>query len=135
MTLSCEELLIVLALHQRRKKRRYRKKVWVRRIFAERKEKGAYSNLVREIRLHDHDYFFKMFRMTPSQLEELTTWVAPLIVKDSVHREEICPEARLCLTLRYLASGESHVSLAASYRLGKTTFGRFQRHVMHFGVF
>ena len=91
MKLSCEELLILLDLHRRRKQRRYSKKVWVRRVFAERKEKGAYNNLVREIRLHDHEFFFKMLRTTPSQLEELTTWVAPLIVKDSVHREAIRP--------------------------------------------
>ena len=69
-------------------------------------------------------FFFKVFRMTPYQLEELTTWLAPLTVKDSVHREAICPEERLCLTLRYLASGDSHVSLAVSYRFGETTVGR-----------
>ena len=45
------------------------------------------------------------------------------MVKDSVHREAICPKERLCLKLRYLASGDSHVSLAASYRVGQTTVG------------
>ena len=88
------------------------------------KEKGEYNNLVREMRLHDHEFFFKMCRMTPSQLEDFSNWVAPLILKDSVHREAICPEERLCLTLRYLASGDSHVSLAASYRVSQTTVGR-----------
>ena len=126
MNLSSEDLLILLALHRRRKQRKYRKKFWVHRIFAERKEKGEYNNLVREMRLHDHKVFVKMGRMTPSQLEELTNWVAPLIIKDSVHREAICPEERLCLTLRYLASGDSHLSLVARYRV---------RRVMHFGKF
>ena len=62
--------------------------------------------------------------MTPSQLEELTNWVAPLIVKDSVHREAISPGERMCVTLRYLASGDSHISHAASYRISQTTVGR-----------
>ena len=96
MNLSSEDLLVLLALHRRRKQRKYRKMFWVRRMFAERKEKGEYTTLVREMRLHDHEFPFKMFRMTPSQLEELTNWVAPLILKDSVHREAICPEERLC---------------------------------------
>ena len=85
---------------------------------------GEYNNLVREMQFHDHKFFFKMFRMSPSQLEDLINWVAPLIIKDSVHREAICPEERLCLTLRYLASGDSHVSLAASDRVSQTTVGR-----------
>ena len=124
MDLSCEELLILLALYQRQKRRKNTKRFWVRRIFAERQEKGEYNNLVRETRLHDHEFFFKLFRMTPSQLEKLTEWVAPLIVKDSSHREAISPEERLCVTLRHLASGDSHVSLAASYRISQTTIGR-----------
>ncbi len=101
-----------------------KKRFWVRKIFAQRKEKGEYNNLVREMRLYDHEFFFKMFRMSPSQLEELTILVAPLIVKESVHREAIPPQERLCVTLRYLASGNSHVSLAASYRISQTSIGR-----------
>ena len=84
MNLSCERLLILLALYQRRKQRRYRERFWVRMIFAERKEKGEYNDFVREMGLPDHEFFFKMFRMTPSQLEEV---YSPRIVElKSPHR-------------------------------------------------
>ena len=74
--------------------------------------KGEFNNLFRETRLHGHEFLFKLFRMTPSQREKWTEWVAPLIIKDSLHWEAISPEERLCVTLRCLASGDSHVSLA-----------------------
>ena len=96
----------------------------MRKIFAQRKEKGEYNNLVREMRIHDHEFFFKMFRMSPSQLEDITKLVAPFITKESVRREAIPPQERLCVTLRYLVSGNSHVSLAASYRISQTSIGR-----------
>ena len=51
------------------------KKFWVRKIFALRKEKGEFDSLVREMRLHDREFFFKMFRMNPIQLGELTRLV------------------------------------------------------------
>lgn len=100
-----EDSLILLALYQRRKKgkAKYLKKYWVRDIFASRKIKGEYYNLVREMRLHDHEFFYKMFRMSPPQLEELTKLIAPYILKDDVRRETIPPQERLCVTLRYLS--------------------------------
>ena len=84
----------------------------------------GYLHLVREIRFHDHEFFCNMFRMTPYQLEELSTWVAQFIVKDSVHREANCPEERFCLTQRYLANGNSPVRLAVRFMLGETTVWR-----------
>ena len=126
MELSHEDLLLLLVLYRRRKNRelKNKKRFWVRKIFAQRKEKGEYNNLVREMRIHDHEFFFKMFRMSPSQLEDITKLVAPFITKESVRREAIPPQERLCVTLRYLVSGNSHVSLAASYRISQTSIGR-----------
>ena len=44
---------------------------WVRQIYTERKEKGEYHLLVRQMMLHDKEYFFQCFRMSPTRFEEL----------------------------------------------------------------
>ena len=94
MALSSEDLLVLLALYRRRGKvmSKYTKRFWVTKIFAIRKEKGEFNNLVREMRLHDQEFFIKMFRMSLIQLEELTRLVAPLIRKESSRREAIVPQ-------------------------------------------
>ena len=54
MVLSFEDLLVLLALYQRREKMKLKntKRFWVRKWFALRKDKGEFNNLVREMRLH-----------------------------------------------------------------------------------
>ena len=60
----------VLLLAQRKRK------MWVRKLFTERRTKGEFSILVQDLILFDHFYFFRMFRMNPSRFEELLSWVA-----------------------------------------------------------
>ena len=63
--------------------------------------------------------------MTPSTYEKLLSWVDPLITRKSTRmREPIGASERLCVTLRYLVSGDSHVSIAASYRISPSVVGR-----------
>ena len=83
-----EEALIYLFIFYRRRKRRF-------------------NNLVRELKLHDHELFFKLFRMDPSQMEEVLKWVAPKIYKRETRADVIGPAERLCLTMRYLATGDA----------------------------
>ena len=45
------------------------------------------------------EYFFKQFEMTPLKLEEIS--------------EAISPEERLCVTLRYVVTGDAHVTIGA----------------------
>ena len=54
-------------------------KMWVRRIFVERKRKGEFHQLIRNLKLHDSEYFFKYFRMNTTRYEELLKKVAPRI--------------------------------------------------------
>ena len=58
----------------------------------------------------------KFLGYPPSQLEELTNWVAAVLIKYILHKNAICPEEGLCLTQRYLASGDSHLSLESTLR-------------------
>ena len=119
----------LLALRQREKLRdkskRHRKhKFWIRKIFRERLEKGEYYQLVLEMKLCDHELFFRYFRMLPRKFEELLTLIGPYLLKNCRNREPISPEERLSITLRYLATGDSHSMIAMSYRMSNTTVGR-----------
>ena len=97
---------------------------WVRQLFAERPQKGLFSILVKDLQLHDHLYFFQNFRMSPTTFELLLSWVGPLIKKSSLRRPVACPAERLCVTIRYLVTGDDQITIATSYRLSPTTVGR-----------
>ena len=94
-----------------------RKNMWVRKLFAERRSRGEYYILVKDLMLFDHFYFFRMFRMNPSRFEELLSWVAPFIVKSSRSRDVATPSERLCITLRYLSTGDAQGTIASYYRV------------------
>lgn len=60
--------------------------------------------------------------MSPERFEHLLSLVGPSIVKkDTNFRKVILPAKRLALTLRFLASGESQISLSFSFRIGLKT--------------
>ena len=55
-----EMLLLTLMLKRRRDRlRRKSRKVWVRKMYQERKEKGAYVNLVKEMRISNREAHFR----------------------------------------------------------------------------
>ena len=121
--------LIIYYLFQRRKKNRQAKfakrRLWVRRLYEERSFKGEYELLVRDLKLYDHEVFFKYFRMTPKTFEKILNFIALFITKKTtVMRAPICAEERLAITLRYLATGDAHTTIGASYRVSPTTVGR-----------
>ncbi|XP_018394548.1 PREDICTED: putative nuclease HARBI1 [Cyphomyrmex costatus] len=60
-------------------------------------------------------------RMTKEQFEDLLQLIAPLIVKEDAIRTPISPKERLLLTLRYLASGDSQVSMSYEFGVGTST--------------
>ena len=50
---------------------KYKKRFWVREIYSERKQKGEFNMLVKDLRLHDELFFFKYFCMSRTIFEEL----------------------------------------------------------------
>ena len=81
--------------------------------------------LVREMMLFDHEYFFKCFRITPSTYEQLLGRLAPLISKESTKmKESIGASERLSVTLRYCVTGDAQTTIAASYRISRSTVCR-----------
>ncbi|XP_057310560.1 uncharacterized protein LOC130648525 [Hydractinia symbiolongicarpus] len=61
--------------------------------------------------------------MLPEKYEKLS-YVAPLISKKNLKRESISADQRLCITLRYLVTGDAKSTIASSYPVGPTTVGR-----------
>ena len=119
---------IILQTYLRRtscKTTKKKRKYWVRKIYAERQTKGEYHLLVQDLKLHDQNYFFRCFRMSPENFEMLLSWIGPKIKKVTTKmREPISVGQRLCVTLRYLVTGDAHVTIAASYRMSPTTVRR-----------
>ena len=120
-------LKIIICRRIKRRNVIKRKKMWVRKLFNERRQKGEYNTLVKDLMLFDHAYFFKSFRMTPTRFEQLLSWVAPHIHKSSKIRDVATPSERLCITLRYLATGDAQTTIASSYRVSPPVVSRIIR--------
>ena len=54
-----------------------RKRFWMRQFFMERHSKGELHVLVNELKVFNHEFFFKKFRITFEKLENFLTMVAP----------------------------------------------------------
>ena len=125
--LQLKKLIILLLLKRRieRRKLKYKKSIWVRKVLQERKEKSQFHLLVKDLQLFDHCYFFKLFRMTPKTYECLLSWVGPIIKKQEMKmREPVSSSKRLSLTLQFLSSGDSQSSISASYRISPSVVSR-----------
>ncbi|KAF3844403.1 hypothetical protein F7725_007566, partial [Dissostichus mawsoni] len=60
--------------------------------------------------------------MSAEQMDELLSLLGPELTRQLTnYRAAIEPKQRLAVALRYLASGDSLISLAFNYRLGCTT--------------
>ncbi|XP_067204132.1 putative nuclease HARBI1 isoform X1 [Linepithema humile] len=116
-------LIWKLMMHQEEK---VHHKMWVRPIFRERQRllQGASNNLVREMEFGDHEMFFNYCRMSVDMFDQLLNVIGPLIEKQFVIRDPICPRTRLLVCLCYLASGDSMTSIAYSFRIGITTVSK-----------
>ena len=105
-------LLNLIKRRQYRVKNKRKKRYWIRKIFQEREEKSLFTTLVKDLQLFDREYFFKNFRMDTRTFEDLLSCVAPIIQKSSLRRSTATPAERLCVTLRYLATGDSQTTIA-----------------------
>ena len=67
---------------------------------------GAYSSLISDLRNTDESAFQNYSRMNVAAFEDLSR-VEHVVVKQRTRwRATICPRERLCLTIRYLATGK-----------------------------
>ncbi|XP_031349654.1 uncharacterized protein LOC116175602 isoform X1 [Photinus pyralis] len=119
-----KKLLYLYVLYiERQQDEKVTRRFWVRDFLKEEQRylQGASDNLVKEMYSHDPEKFFNFFRMTRETFDELLRLVGPKIEKQNVIRESVHPLIRLQITLRYLASGDSMMSMHYMFRVGKNT--------------
>ena len=87
--------------------------------------------MVHELRL-DNDKHSQYFRINKQSFDHLLSLVAPSITKqDTRLRDFIEPRLeKLAVTLHHLAEGASHKSIAAHYRLGRSTVSEIKRKIL-----
>ena len=119
-----QETIYYIGLLRNRRKNRQKgviRQYWVRPIFSQRAQQGVFHHLVQELRLADTEYHFRYLRMSKEMFDYIVSLVSPLIYRRSYfsrHRLQISVEERVALTLRYIATGNSQMSLAFSFRMG-----------------
>lgn len=101
--------------------------MWVRDIFINRRLSGEYHRLLQELRLKDPQSHWRYLRMSKEKFDVLASLVRCYLSKRSYNsfvRAEISVEERLAITLRYLATENSQISLSFSFRVAKSTVSR-----------
>lgn len=86
---------------------------------------GCYAQLLREL-VNEVPQLYKNFlRMNIADFNNLLEMVSPLIKKEDTNmRESISPGERLALTLRFLATGDSFMSLQYLFRIPQSTISK-----------
>ena len=104
-------LLLLLRMRMRKRQDKYKKHFWIRKIFQERKLKGEYALLVKDLKLFDNEYFFKYFRMDPITFEWLLQQVTPHIANFFIKTWSYWPSRAISATLRYLVTWDAQVTI------------------------
>ena len=117
-------ILLIILRRRQNKKIKIKPRMWMRQIFEERAQKGLFNILVKDLHLYDCEYFFRSFHMSPATFEILLSSVAPFIAKSSLRRAVATAAERLCVTMRYLVTGNAQITIATCYRLSPSTVGR-----------
>ncbi|KAI0222158.1 hypothetical protein LSAT2_026572 [Lamellibrachia satsuma] len=118
-----QALLFHLLVRRRRRLAAARSRhIWERSWIRRREGRGVYGTLLRELDAEDPEMFRRYHRVDRESFRTILAMVSPYIQKvDTNMRVSITPGQRLSATLRFLATGESFVSLSFAYRLGERT--------------
>ena len=99
-------------------KTRVKTRSWIKR----RKQRGAFSNIVDELRMEDIASFKEMLRMDCDTFLNLLAATEPFISPQENYHGVSTTKAneRLTLTLRFLATGETFISLGFQFRISRS---------------
>ena len=129
MQIEAERLLQIgmVGLHRlRRRQRRHR--WWVRPwLTVERRlQYGQFETLMQELRNEDVASFKRYLRITPDMFDEILQRVTHRIQRmDTRFRHAIPAGLKLAVTLRYMATGDTYVSIAYDFRVASETICHF----------
>ena len=116
----------------RRRRRPYTRSVWVRDWLQEDRRRGLghYYKLL-DMEAEDDRLFRNYTRIQPQFFMEVLEAIEPVITKqDTNMRSAIEPGLKLAVTLRYLATGDSFISLSYNFVVSDSTISRFLPQVM-----
>ena len=106
----------------RRKKLRAKRSCWVQPYLQRRLEQGNYDNLMQELKNETPELFRNFTRTSGCLFDEIVEKVTPYIEKEETFfRKPLPPGLRVAITLRFLATGESYISLQYSFRVAGNT--------------
>ncbi|XP_055907203.1 uncharacterized protein LOC129942350 [Eupeodes corollae] len=95
---------------------------WQKKWLNRREREGFCAKLLMELREEEPELYRNVMRMSSKQFDYLLNLVKPhFAIADTKLRQSISAEARLALTLRYLATGESFNSLRLLFRIALPT--------------
>lgn len=99
----------------KKKREKYRRSIWVKDYL-----KSRNSRIMRDLEFNE-DVLFKNFtRMSKTNFYTLLGIVEPMITKQNTRfRESVPAEMKLAITLRYLATGDSFMSLMYLFKVSK----------------
>ena len=82
------------------KRRRRNKKIWVKKWLAARDDKGAYNNIIQELRLDDVESYRRYLRMNTETFEELLLNISPKLEKQrTMMRKPLSVAEKLACTV------------------------------------
>ena len=112
----------VLITQRRKRRRASRRRFWVRQWLLRREEFGVYETLLRELKREDVPAFRNFLRMDGATFDALLTRLEERLTKsDTFCRKALPPGLKLAITLQFLATGDSYVSLQYSFRVAHNT--------------
>uniref|UniRef100_UPI00358E87A6 putative nuclease HARBI1 n=1 Tax=Myxine glutinosa TaxID=7769 RepID=UPI00358E87A6 len=107
-----------------KKRKQYVKTVWVHNWLLEqqRPQHGWYGQLMEALEEGDLTTYKRLLRMDPDLFRVLVDRLTPRLLKQDTNMRKALPVGlKVALTLRFLASGDSYVTLACGFRVGTST--------------
>ena len=118
-------LVLINAEEEAARPQRRRRTVWVKPWLQRRVIYGQYETLMQELMREAHGDFKTYMRMTPGMFMELLERISPRIIKLNIQRRPLEPGLKLAITLRFLAMGDSYMSLSFDFRVAHNTISVF----------
>ncbi len=119
--------ILQYVMERQRAKRRLNRSCWVLpwKTEEEKESKGAYYQLLQQLKANDVRGFKNYLRVDPELFREMEDRMSDDLEKqDTIMRKSMPGAERLAITLRYLATGESFQSLAYQFRCGQSTIAK-----------